>query len=150
MLVFHLVDLKSSFCLRSENNYTHLGKLINKQLIMFKSDLQFQRCIDSYKGESLTRRFTCSEHFLVMKFVQLAERDSLRDTECKLTAFWSKLYHTGLRTATAKDTLAEANENCNWKMQIGYAQIIIKQARLLYVNNTFFRPISLYTFTQTF
>ena len=74
--------------------------------MMFKSDFQFKRCVDRYKGDFRTRKFTCSEHFLVMSFAQLTAGESLRDIENSLTAFSSKLYHSGLRSATAKPMLA--------------------------------------------
>jgi len=35
--------------------------------------------------------------------------------------------------------LAEANENCNWKMYIGYAPVLIKQAHPLFADDTNFR-----------
>ena len=107
--------------------------------MMFKSDFQFQRCVDRYKGYFRTRKFICREHFLVMSFAQLAGRENLRDIESSLTAFSSKLYHSGLRSSTAKSTLAEANENRNWKIYADYAQVLIKQARPLYADNPNFR-----------
>ena len=99
--------------------------------MMFRSDFQFQRCVDRYKGDFRVRRFTCNEHFLVMSFAQLTARESLRDIENSLTAFSSKLYHSGLRSTTAKSTLAEANEERNCKIYADYAQVLIKQARPL-------------------
>jgi len=117
----------------------HSGKTVISQLMMFKSDFQFQRCVDRYKGDFRTRRFTCGEHFLVMSFAQLAGRESLRDIESSLTAFSSKLYHSGLRSATSKSTLAEANENRNWKIYADYARVLIKQARPLYADDPNFR-----------
>jgi transposase len=117
----------------------HSGKTVLSQLMMFKSDFQFQRCVERYKGNFRSRRFTCSEHFLVMSFAQLTGRESLRDIESSLTAFSSKLYHSGLRSATAKSTLAEANEKRSWRIYADYAQILIKQARPLYANDPSFR-----------
>ena len=70
-----------------------------------------------------------------MCFAQLTARESLRDIENSLTTFSSKLYHTGLRSATAKSTLAEANEKRNWRIYVDYAQVLIKQARPLYEEN---------------
>lgn len=115
------------------------GKTVLAQLMMFKSDFQFKRCVDRYKGDFRTRKFTCSEHFLVMSFAQLTARESLRDIENSLTAFSSKLYHSGLRSATAKSTLAEANEKRNWRIYADYAQVLIKQARPLYADDPNFR-----------
>lgn len=117
----------------------HSGKTVLSQLMMFKSDFQFQRCVERYKGNFRARRFTCSEHFLVMSFAQLTGRESLRDIESSLTAFSSKLYHSGLRSATAKSTLAEANEKRSWRIYADYAQVLIKQARPLYANDPNFR-----------
>jgi hypothetical protein len=115
------------------------GKTVLSQLMMFRSDFKFQRCVDRYKGDFRVRRFTCNEHFLVMSFAQLTARESLRDIENSLTAFSSKLYHSGLRSATAKSTLAEANEKRNWKIYADYAQVLIKQARPLYADDPNFR-----------
>jgi hypothetical protein len=74
-----------------------------------------------------------------MSFAQLAGRESLRDIESSLTALSSKLYHSGFRSSTAKSTLAEANENRNWRIYADYAQVLIKQARPLYVDDPNFR-----------
>jgi transposase len=74
-----------------------------------------------------------------MSFAQLTGRESLRDIESSLTAFSSKLYHSGLRSATAKSTLAEANEKRSWRIYADYAQVLIKQARPLYANDPSFR-----------
>lgn len=115
------------------------GKTVLSQLMMFKSDFQFQRCVDRYKGDFRVRRLTCNEHFLVMSFAQLTARESLRDIESSLTAFSSKLYHSGLRSTTAKSTLAEANEKRNWRIYADYAQVLIKQARPLYADDPNFR-----------
>lgn len=115
------------------------GKTVLAQLMMFKSDFQFKRCVDRYNGDFRTRKFTCSEHFLIMSFAQLTARESLRDIENSLTAFSSKLYHSGLRSATAKSTLSEANEKRNWRIYADYAQVLIKQARPLYADDPNFR-----------
>ena len=115
------------------------GKTVLSQLMMFRSDFQFQRCVDRYKGDFRVRRFTCNEHFLVMSFAQLAARESLRDIENCLTAFSSKLYHSGIRSVTARSTLADANEKRDWRIYADYAQVLIKQARPLYADDPNFR-----------
>ena len=115
------------------------GKTVQAQLMMFKSDFQFKRCVDRYNGDFRTRKFTFSEHFLVMSFGQLTARESLRDIENSLAAFSSRLYHSGLSSATAKSTLAEANGKRNWNIYADYAQVLIKQARPLYGDDPNFR-----------
>ncbi|HHT29825.1 MAG TPA: DUF4372 domain-containing protein [Petrimonas mucosa] len=41
--------------------------------MVFRSDFQFQRCVDRYRGDFRVRRFTCNDHFLVMSFAQLGD-----------------------------------------------------------------------------
>ncbi|NLY25031.1 MAG: DUF4372 domain-containing protein [Bacteroidales bacterium] len=96
------------------------GKTVLSQLMMFRSDFQFQRCVDRYKGDFRVRRFTCNEHFLVMSFAQLTARESLRDIENSLTAFSSKLYHSGLRYATANPRSQRLTRNA-----IGVSMLIM-------------------------
>ncbi|MDD4198929.1 MAG: DUF4372 domain-containing protein [Paludibacter sp.] len=115
------------------------GKTVLSQLIMFRSDFQFQRYVDRYKGDFLVRRFSCNENSLVMSFAQRTAKESLRDIENSLTAFSSKLYHFGLRFATAKSTLAETNEKRNWRIYADYAQVLIKQTRALFADDPNFR-----------
>ena len=67
-----------------------------------------------------------------MCFAQFTYRESLRDIAACLVAFLSKLYHSGIKNAVPKSTLAEANENRAWRIYADFAQILIKQARLLY------------------
>lgn len=74
------------------------GKTVLSQLMMSRSGLQFQRCVDRYKGDLWVRKFTCNEHFLVMSFAQLTARESLRDIENSLTAFSSIISETAKST----------------------------------------------------
>jgi len=67
-----------------------------------------------------------------MAFAQLTYRESLRDIESCLRAMQSKLYHVGIRGKIARSTLAEANENRDWRIYADFAQILISTARKLY------------------
>jgi transposase len=67
-----------------------------------------------------------------MSFAQLTYRESLRDIEACLIALSAKLYHCGIKHPVSKSTLAEANENRNWRIYADFAQILIKEARRLY------------------
>lgn len=49
-----------------------------------------------------------------------------------MNALSSKLYHSGIKEAVSKSTLAEANENRNWRIYADFAQVLIKEARKLY------------------
>src|SRR5574344_2955811 len=100
---------------------------------------KLKKCIDRYQGDYRVRNFTCREHFNVMSFAQLTGRESLRDIESCLIAFSSKLYHSGMKTPAARNTLAKANENRDWRIYADFAQILIKKARSLYFRDNDFR-----------
>jgi len=76
----------------------HTGKTVFAQLMMFMPENEFQKCVDHYKGDYRIRSFSCREHFLVTSFAQLTGHESLRDIENCLTAFSTKLYHSGIRS----------------------------------------------------
>ena len=108
------------------------GKTVFAQIMSFLPDYEFNKCVDKYKGNHRVRSFTCKEHFYVMGFAQLTYRESLRDIESCLIAFSSKLYHSGIKQPVSRSTLAEANENRDWRIYADFAQVLIREARRLY------------------
>jgi hypothetical protein len=70
-----------------------------------------------------------------MAFAQLTYRESLRDIQTCLRAMMPKLYHMGIRGRVAKSTLADANENRDWRIFADFAQVLISRAKHLYVND---------------
>jgi hypothetical protein len=72
-----------------------------------------------------------------MAFAQLTYRESLRDIECCLRSVPEKLYHMGIKGNISRSTLAEANENRDWRIYRDFAQILIHTARNLYANEPF-------------
>jgi hypothetical protein len=72
-----------------------------------------------------------------MSFAQLSYRESLRDIESCLRAMQNKLYHMGLRTKVSRSTLADANENRDWRIYADFAQVLIHIARDLYADDDF-------------
>lgn len=108
------------------------GKTIFAQLMSFLSDYEFNKCVKRYNGNYRVRTFTCREQFYVMSFAQLTYRESLRDIEACLTALSGKLYHSGIKQAVSRSTLAEANEKRDWRIYADFAQVLIKEARKLY------------------
>jgi transposase len=72
-----------------------------------------------------------------MSFAQLTYRESLRDIEACLRACKTKLYHMGIRSSVSRSTLAEANEKRDWRIYADFAQILIHEAKRLYVNEPF-------------
>ena len=108
------------------------GKTIFAQIMSSISKYEFEKCVERYKGNYKVQSFTCLEHFYVMCFAQLTYRESLRDIAACLVAFSTKLYHSGIKNAVPKSTLAEANENRDWRIYADFAQVLIKEARMLY------------------
>ena len=100
----------------------NVGKTVFAQLMSFFPDYEFNKCVTKYNGNYKVRSFTCREHFHVMSFAQLTYRESLRDIEACLKALSSKLYHSGIKQAVSKSTLAEANENRDWRIYADFAQ----------------------------
>jgi hypothetical protein len=97
----------------------------------------FRKCVNRYHGNHKVQSFTCMDQFLCMSFAQLTYRESLRDIETCLRAMESRLYHMGIRGRVARSTLADANENRDWRIYADFAQVLIAQARLLYTNEDF-------------
>ena len=113
------------------------GQTVFSQVMDFLPIKKFRRCVDRYNGNHRVRSFTCFDQFLCMAFAQLTYRESLRDIECCLRAMKEKLYHMGIRGKISRSTLADANENRDWRIYCDFAQILIHQARQLYSNDDF-------------
>jgi hypothetical protein len=103
----------------------------------FVLSFQFRQCVDRYNGNYKVLTFTCLDQFLCMAFAQLTYRESLRDIEACLRVAKPKLYHMGIRSNVSRNTLANANENRDWRIYADYAQVLIKTARELYANEDF-------------
>lgn len=67
-----------------------------------------------------------------MAFAQLTWRESLRDIEACFNAKPEALYHLGFRRPVAKSTLADANEQRDWRLWEALAKGLIGKARKLY------------------
>ena len=113
------------------------GKLVFAQLMQHLPLTTFQRCVERYQGLHKVKSFSCLDHFLCMAFAQLTFRESLRDIETCLRAQQSKLYHLGIRSTVARNTLANANAVRDWRIYADFAQSLINIARPLYVDDSF-------------
>lgn len=111
----------------------HEGKTVFTQLMTSIHNTQFDRCVDKYAGHYKIRHFSCWDQWLAMGFAQLCYRESLRDIESCLRTR-PDLYHLGFRSSISRSTLAEANENRNWRIYHDIAQILIRKARHLYID----------------
>jgi DDE family transposase/uncharacterized protein DUF4372 len=115
----------------------NVGRTVFSQIMEFAPSFQFRQCVDRYNGNYKVLTFTCLDQFLCMAFAQLTYRESLRDIEACLRVAKPKLYHMGIRSNVSRNTLANANENRDWRIYADYAQVLIKTARELYANEDF-------------
>ena len=107
------------------------------QLIDFLPIKQFRKCVDRYQGNYGIKNFSCWDQFLCLAFAQLTYRESLRDIETCMRALQNKLYHMGIRGKISRSTLADTNEKRDWRIYADFAQILIHEARKLYINEPF-------------
>ncbi len=110
----------------------HEGKLVFSQVTDHLPLHTFRRCVQRYHGERYVKKFRCFDQYLVMAFAQLTYRESLRGIEACLRSQNSKLYHMGIRATISRSTLAQANEQRDWRIYCDFAHSLIKIARPLY------------------
>jgi hypothetical protein len=115
----------------------NLGKTVFAQLMDFVPTHEFRRCVERYGGNYKVSKFSCWDQFLCMAFAQLTYREGLRDIETCLRSVEARLYHLGIRGHVARSTLADANENRDWRIYADFAQILIRSARSLYAQESF-------------
>src|SRR5438094_5498140 len=113
------------------------GKLVFAQLMQHLPLTTFRRCVTRYRGAFKVQSFSSLDQFLCMAFAQLTFRESLRDIEVCLRAQSSKLYHLGIRSAVARNTLAHAKAVRDWRIYADFAQSLIGIARPLYAQESF-------------
>lgn len=112
----------------------YTGRLVFSQLMDHLPRHEFGKCVRRYRGNYKVQRFPCFEQYLCMAFAQLTYRESLRGIETCLRAMQPKLYHAGIRSRVARSTLADANENRDWRIYADFAQVLIGIARPLYAD----------------
>ncbi len=113
------------------------GRTVFSQIMDFLPLPEFRKCVKRYRGNYKVQKFSCMDQFLCMAFAQLTYRESLRDVEACLRAMQSKLYHMGIRGGISKSTLADANEDRDWRIYGDFAQVLIHIARGLYIEEEF-------------
>ena len=113
------------------------GRTLFAQLLDFLPKYEFDKCVARYHGNFRCRKLPAYEQFLILAFAQLTGRDSLRNIETCLESLSAKLYHSGIRQPVARSTLADANENRDWRIFADFAQVLIQQATTLYADEPF-------------
>lgn len=112
------------------------GETVFAQIMDLLSDYELEKCIDKYNGDYKNKKFTCRDQFMVLSYAQFTRYSSLRVVEATLTAFFSKLYYSGLKLIP-KSTFAEMTENKNWLIYKNFVQVFIKRASDLYKDDYF-------------
>jgi len=114
------------------------GRTVFSQIMALLPLKQFHRCVNRYRGDYKVKDFSCLDQFLTLAFAQFTYRESLRDIETCLRAVQPQLYHMGFRCSQiSRNTLANANEQRDWRIYADFAQELIQQARTLYAGEDF-------------
>ena len=108
------------------------GRYVLSQIIELVDRKTLSRLVARYGAEERVRHFKCRQQFICMVFAQMTSRDGLRDIATCLNARPETLYHLGFCEPVAKSTLAEANENRDWRIWEDLAKSLIRKAKPLY------------------
>lgn len=108
------------------------GRFILSQVLDLVHWQTLARLVDKYNAQCKVRHFGCRQQLICMAFAQLTWREGLRDIADCLNAKPSALYHLGFRQPVAKSTLADANEQRDWRLWEDLAKGLIRKARALY------------------
>lgn len=111
------------------------GLYVFPQLATFLPSRIFDRCVRAYSGNKSVKHFTCWHQFMCMMFGQLCNRDSLRDLIVCINAHKHKHYHLGFGKNVSRSTLANANEQRNYKIYETFAYELIGYAQKLTIKN---------------
>ena len=108
------------------------GRYVLSQLLDLIHWQTLSRLVKRYDAESNVRHFGCRQQLICMVFAQLTWREGLRDIATCLNAKPSALHHLGFGKAVAKSTLADANEQRDWRLWEDLAKGLMRKARSLY------------------
>ena len=110
------------------------GRTIFAQLVEHLPIHEFRKCVARYRrqsqGQDLLLLGPVPVHGLCP--VDLP-REPARHRGLPADAPGRRLYHMGIRGKVSRSTLADANEARDWRIYADFAQVLIAQARALYV-----------------
>lgn len=110
------------------------GRFVLSQVLDLVHWQTLSRLVARYDAESRVRHFGCRQQLICMVFAQMTSREGLRDITTCLNARPETLYHLGFTEPVAKSTLADANENRDWRIWEDLAKSLMRKARPLYAN----------------
>jgi hypothetical protein len=108
------------------------GRFILSQVLDLVHRQTLDRIVKRYEHTTSVRHFGFRQQFICMVFAQMTSRESLRDITTCLNARSETLYHLGFSEPLAKSTLADANENRDWRIWEDLAKSLMRTARPLY------------------
>ena len=108
------------------------GRYVLSQVLDLVHWQTLKRLVERYDAESRVRHFGCRQQLVCMAFAQLTWREGLRDIATCLNAKPAALYHLGFSEPVAKSTLADANEQRDWRLWEDLAKTLMRKARALY------------------
>lgn len=108
------------------------GRYVLSQVLDLVDRKTLSRLVQRYDAESRVRHFGCRQQLICMAFAQLTWREGLRDIATCLNAKPEALYHLGFCEPVAKSTLADANEQRDWRLWADLAKSLMRKARELY------------------
>lgn len=108
------------------------GRYVLSQVLDLVERKLLSRLVQRYDAESRIRHFGCRQQFICMAFAQLTWREGLRDIATCLNAKPEALYHLGFCQPVSKSTLADANEQRDWRLWEDLAKNLMRKARTLY------------------
>ena len=111
------------------------GRYVLSQVLDLIHWETLRRLVRRYDAESRVKHFGCRQQLICMAFAQLTWREGLRDIATCLNAKPEALYHLGFREPVAKSTLADANEQRDWRLWEDLAKRLMHQARTLYAGD---------------
>jgi hypothetical protein len=111
------------------------GRFVLSQLLDLIHRQTLDRLVERYDADSRVRHFGCRQQLICMAFAQLTWREGLRDIADCLNARPHARYHLGFREPIAKSTLADANEQRDWRLWEDLAKTLIAKARPLYAGD---------------
>lgn len=108
------------------------GRYVLSQVLELVHRQTLDSLVKRDDAESRARHFGCRQQLICMAFAQLTWREGLRDIATCLNARPEALYHLGFRQKVARYTLADANEQRDWRLWEDLAKGLMRKARALY------------------
>jgi Transposase DDE domain/Domain of unknown function (DUF4372) len=108
------------------------GRFVLSQVLDLVHRQTLDRIVKRFEPASSTRHFGFRQQLTCMVFAQMTSREGLRDITTCLNSRPETLYHLGFAEPVAKSTLADANENRDWRIWEELAKSLMRKARPLY------------------